>query len=475
MRYKVKLKCGRVMMTDPMFLQNPSDLDIAKVPITEGNYKNDLPNLKKAELSYLAHPTPLSKDDQEWLEAHNRLNHMSRKDMCTLAEQGVLPKKLSKYKYRAPFCASCAFGKAHKRQWTSKGKHYNPIRSKRDDKPGARVSVDQLISAQPGLVPQTGGTLKRSRIHCSTIFIDHLTSFAFSFLQRSTGHEETLDAKASFEKFANVYDVTIRSYHADNGRFAETAFKNDCKRCDQDISFCAVGAHNQNGIVEANTKTFTLGARTSLLHAKRLRPEAITTMLWPFALQYFVNCYNTFHLDDEGKSPLMKFSGVNEHPSIDHFHPFGCPVFVLESKLQTSSKGIPKWDPRSRLGIYLGHSPLHAGSVALVLIPITGHVSPQYHVVFDDTFSTVSNLRSGTVPPNWRKLVEESSYFSTDEDYDLSQVWLREVSLAADDESVMMQGQASADATNIDSEGAPHNQSTASEGDFFSIAEFGNT
>ena len=142
--------------------------------------------------------------------------------------------------------------------------------------------------------------------------------------------------------------------------------------------------------MEAGIKRFTLSARTSLLHAKRLWPEAITTMLWPFALQYSVEVYNTFHLDGNGTSPLMKFSGVRELPNIDNFHPFGCPVYVLECALQTSSKGLPKWEPRSRLGIYLGHSPLHAGSVALVLNPSSGHVSPQYHIVFDDNFTNVS-------------------------------------------------------------------------------------
>ena len=38
--------------------------------------------------------------------------------------------------------------------------------------------------------------------------------------------------------------------------------------------------------------------------------------------------------------------------------------------------------PRSLTWIYLGHSPFHYGSVALVLNPETGHVSHQLHVVF---------------------------------------------------------------------------------------------
>ena len=48
-------------------------------------------------------------------------------------------------------------------------------------------------------------------------------------------------------------------------------------------------------------------------------------------------------------------------------------------------------------------------SVALVLNTRTGHVYPQYHVVFDDTLSTVEHMRNDTVPVNWKKLVEEHS------------------------------------------------------------------
>ena len=80
-------------------------------------------------------------------------------------------------------------------------------------------------------------------------------------------------------------------------------------------------------------------------------------------------------------------------------HP-GWPVFVLESPLQGGPAGLPKLEPRARTGVYLGNSPFHTGSVALVLNNITGNVSPQYHVVFDDTFSTVDHMRKVTVPVN---------------------------------------------------------------------------
>ena len=41
-----------------------------------------------------------------------------------------------------------------------------------------------------------------------------------------------------------------------------------------------------------------------------------------------------------------------------HFHPVGCPVYILNDVLQ-DSKTQPKWLPRSRVGAYLGISREH--------------------------------------------------------------------------------------------------------------------
>ena len=71
--------------------------------------------------------------------------------------------------------------------------------------------------------------------------------------------------------------------------------------------------------------------------------------------------------------------------------------------------------------------------MALVLNPGTGHVSPQYHLVFDDEFSTARHLRAGTVPQNWRELVESSSFSSTEEQYSLADTWLNQNALHPDD------------------------------------------
>ena len=96
----------------------------------------------------------------------------------------------------------------------------------------------------------------------------------------------------------------------------------------------------------------------------------------------------------------------------------------MDPRLQSGIAGPPKWEPRLRLGIYFGHSPSHAGAVALALNPRTGHVSPQYHVVFDDLFMTVASMKKNEVPPNWTELNEKSSERVTDEDYNLAKTWL---------------------------------------------------
>ena len=62
---------------------------------------------------------------------------------------------------------------------------------------------------------------------------------------------------------------------------------------------------------------------------------------------------------------------------------------VLDPKLQDGKK-LPKWSPRTRRGQYLVKSPIHASSVGLIRNLITGCISPQFHVIYDSKFQTVS-------------------------------------------------------------------------------------
>ena len=87
--------------------------------------------------------------------------------------------------------------------------------------------------------------------------------------------------------------------------------------------------------------------------------------------------------------PLERITRTRSKIHVRHEHTLFCPVYVLDRKLQGAAKGLPKWDPHFQAGVYMGMSPNHASSVTLVLNLATGHITPQYHVIFDDNFSTV--------------------------------------------------------------------------------------
>jgi hypothetical protein len=53
---------------------------------------------------------------------------------------------------------------------------------------------------------------------------------------------------------------------------------------------------------------------------------------------------------------------------------------------------IPKWNPWACLGLFLGFSDLHSSLVPLVLNVDMGHISPQFHAIFDNKFETVISL-----------------------------------------------------------------------------------
>jgi hypothetical protein len=102
------------------------------------------------------------------------------------------------------------------------------------------------------------------------------------------------------------------------------------------------------------------------------------------------------------EAPYETLTGVPMSPDMHNAHPFGCPIYVLNSKLQHGQK-ISKWDARANLGIYLGTSAIHASSVGLVLSLRTGLVSPIFHNAFDDAFVTVSSSFAKYLPKsNWQ-------------------------------------------------------------------------
>lgn len=113
--------------------------------------------------------------------------------------------------------------------------------------------------------------------------------------------------------------------------------------------------------------------------------------LWAFAIQHAVWLYNRLPNRKTGLTPLELFTSTqSDHRDLLRSHVWGCPVYVLDPQLAEGKK-IPKWNRRSRLGQFLGFSDEHSSLVGRVRNLETNYVSPQYHLVYDDNFSSIFN------------------------------------------------------------------------------------
>ncbi|KAL7477406.1 hypothetical protein ACHAW6_003210 [Cyclotella cf. meneghiniana] len=204
------------------------------------------------------------------------------------------------------------------------------------------VLVNQLQSTQARFVTQLKGHLTTKRYKAATIFVDHYFCLHYIHIMQSLTSKEIIESKQASERFAADHRVHIKQYHADNGRFADSAFKQHCSQQQQSITYCGVNVHFQNGIAKKAVCDITEAARMMLLHVKARWLVAVHLCLWPCAVRMAVYIHNTVPVLLDGRS----------------------------------CNAISKWSPRSHLGLNLGSSPNHTWKVNLVLNLNTGLVSP---------------------------------------------------------------------------------------------------
>jgi hypothetical protein len=171
----------------------------------------------------------------------------------------------------------------------------------------------------------------------------------------------------------------------------------DAAKQGQIVSMCGVNAHHQNGKAELRIRQLQNMSRTSLLAETTQWPDAINAYLWPYAIRKAADDLKKIMHKSKSESPYEAFTQVPVLPDIQNAHPFGCPVYVLNSKVPQGQK-ISKWSSRANLGIYLGTSAIHASSVGLVLSLRTGLISPSFHNAYDDKFVTVSSAFDKYIP-----------------------------------------------------------------------------
>jgi hypothetical protein len=207
------------------------------------------------------------------------------------------------------------------------------------------VSVDQIESSTVGLIAQLKGRLTTQRYRVVTVFVDHYSQLGYIHMQKDTTSKETLKAKQAFKLFAREHGITVKYYHAGNGRFVDNAWIASLAEENQSITYCGVIAHWQNGIAERRIRDLKEQGRTMLLHAQHQWPEAVTTALWPYAVRTGNKVFNHAPLlrgERKDQTPFESFTGSQISAEPRHHHTFGCPVYVLDSKLQ-AGKSLKAW------------------------------------------------------------------------------------------------------------------------------------
>jgi hypothetical protein len=404
------------------FHMDRAPLPVAQ-PTTSGNLKTSFGN-SAYDTSYNvlhADNINLTLPQKELLAWHFRLGHFNLRWIQRLTrvregddEPALLTKHPKTSSCPIPQCAACRFGKAHR---LPDGAHRQEIRVEKDGalkvghlKPGDMVSIDQFVSKVRGRLPHTKGKEdSKDQYSGGTIYVDSASGYVFVDNQVSLNAAETLRGKHRFEREARECGISIKSYRGDNGVFKTKEFEKDLLARNQSIKFSGVGAHHQNGIAERAIRTISECARTMLLHAAIHWPQAVSLDLWPFAVDYAVYIWNRLPREDSGIAPLELFCGAKLDLSVlRSMKVWGCPVYVLDPTVQDGKK-LPRWKPKSRRGQFLGFSKRHANTVGLIRNLTTGSISTQFHVVYDDWFTTIPSTvemnEDEQVPTTWEDLL----------------------------------------------------------------------
>jgi hypothetical protein len=335
-----------------------------------------------------------------------------------MREPCILPKHASAKTCKPPLCAACQIAKAKRRnaEVSTTSSIVHPHIKHNDLFPGSRISIDQYESSVRGRLATTRGKESFGTKYAGgTIFCDHSSGLIQCFHQASLRASDTVVSKRSFERLAKSCGVKIKAYHGDNGVFKAKEFMEAITSQGQEIRFSGVGAHHQNGVAERAIRNVTEKARSMMQHAHLHWPEESQVDLWPFALDYA--CWITNHTPNHkhGWMPIELFCGTNiDCQHLRRTRVWGCPGYVLSPTLQDGKK-IPKWAPKARRGQFLGFSKDHSSKIGLFRNLQTGSISPQFHVVFDELFTTVTSTDEDD--DTWIELfVADREYYGPDED-----------------------------------------------------------
>ena len=117
------------------------------------------------------------------LRFHHQFGHISFHKLQLMAKQEVIPKRLEKV--LIPLCLECLYSKSIKSQWRHRTAKNQDQTIQQPTNPGHLVSVDQLVSPNPGLISNMTGILKTKCCKYATVYADQVSRLNFAYLQNT--------------------------------------------------------------------------------------------------------------------------------------------------------------------------------------------------------------------------------------------------------------------------------------------------
>ena len=127
-----------------------------------------------------------------------RFYHLPFWRIFQYAKLRYLPKRLLECQDKPPLCITCQFGQSHRRPWHTKLKKIYFIKQDKDKEADNDTSINQIVSAQPGLIPQMAGYLTSYIVWDCTNFCDHVSDCVYVHLMRNFTLAKTILANTAY-------------------------------------------------------------------------------------------------------------------------------------------------------------------------------------------------------------------------------------------------------------------------------------
>ncbi len=130
---------------------------------------------------------------------------------------------------------------------------------------------------------------------CATVFVNHYSCLRFTHLQLDNTSAKTLAAMLASDQYVAEHGVKILHFHCNNGRVHNSAFQQACHDARQQLTFCGMNTHFQNGIAKQAIQDLLESACKHLLHVRACWPKAVHFALLPYALHNTAHLHNNPH------------------------------------------------------------------------------------------------------------------------------------------------------------------------------------